>query len=203
MSPPPRTWMSSSLELNSDTSTFSPSETLVSETHSRPETKTCASQGRSRFRPDFNTLTRLKEGCRGPRFLFLASFATSITSSQHFAKNEEEKGDTQAQEIGLWSYTCFEEEEKRMNKHTSSSISLRLDQHSRQLPGVSDQQWPMWTLFQVLNLSWGPLSFLLVDTQRLIFTLYTRCSLMSAFMIAYSWEWKRNGALDLHCPRQV
>lgn len=88
MSTPPRTWTSSSLELNSDTSTFSPSATLVSETHSRPEARTCASEGRSRFRPDFITLTRLKEGWRGPRFLFLASFATSITSSQHLAKNE-------------------------------------------------------------------------------------------------------------------
>lgn len=91
VSVPPQTWMSSSLEQNSDTSTFSPSETLVSETHSRPEARTWASEDRSRFRPDFNTLTRLKEGWRGPRFLFLASFATSITSLQHLPRNEGEK----------------------------------------------------------------------------------------------------------------
>lgn len=82
---PPFTWMSSSLELNSDTSTFSPSDTLVSDTHSRPEASRWASEGRSRSRPDFITLTRLKEGWRGPRFLLRASFATWMTSSQHFA----------------------------------------------------------------------------------------------------------------------
>lgn len=99
------TWMSSSLELNSDTSTFSPSETLVSETHSRPEANVCASEGRSRFRPDLITLTRLKEGWRGPRFLFLASFATSITSSQHFAKYKKDKGEVY--NSGFWCYTFF------------------------------------------------------------------------------------------------
>lgn len=86
----PHTWMSSSLELKSDTSTFSPSETLVRDTHSLPEARMCASLGRSRFRPVFNTLTRLKDGWRGPRFLFLASLATSITSSQHLAVDREE-----------------------------------------------------------------------------------------------------------------
>lgn len=80
--------MSSSLESNSDTSTFSPSDTLVRETHSRSEARVCASEGRLRFRPDLNTLIRLKVGWRGPRFLFLASLATSITSSQHLAGNE-------------------------------------------------------------------------------------------------------------------
>lgn len=82
------TWMSSSLESNSDTSTFSPSVTLVREMHSCFEDRVCASEGRLRFRPDLNTLIRLKVGCRGPRFLFLASLATSITSSQHLAGNE-------------------------------------------------------------------------------------------------------------------
>lgn len=80
--------MSSSLESNSDTSTFSPSLTLVREMHSCFEARVCASEGRLRFRPDLNTLIRLKVGCRGPRFLFLASLATSITSSQHLAGNE-------------------------------------------------------------------------------------------------------------------
>lgn len=80
-----QTCMSSSLELNSETRTFSPSDTRVNETHSLPEATTCASDGRSRFRPDFRTFTRLKVGWSGPRFLFLASFATSITSSQHLA----------------------------------------------------------------------------------------------------------------------
>lgn len=91
ISPTLLTWMSSSLELNSDTSTFSPSDTLVRETHSLPDAWTCASEGRSRSRPPFITLTKLKVGCRGPRFLFLASFATSITSSQHLAGNREKK----------------------------------------------------------------------------------------------------------------
>lgn len=90
---PPFTWMSSSLELNSDTSTFSPSDTLVSDTHSRPEARRWASEGRSRSRPDFNTLTRLKEGCRGPRFLLRASFATWMTSSQHFAGKTQKPGE--------------------------------------------------------------------------------------------------------------
>lgn len=90
VSPPP-TWMSSSFDLKSDTSTFSPSETRVSDTYSLPEARTCASLGRSRLRPVFSTLTRLKDGWRGPRFLFLASLATSITSSQHLAVNKEEK----------------------------------------------------------------------------------------------------------------
>lgn len=127
--------MSSSLELNSDTSMFSPSDTLVSETQSRPEARTWASEGRSRFRPDFITLTRLKEGWRGPRFLFLASFATSITSSQHLAENETEKGvrgldfkDTPAVKT-----PCDQ----------LSSVNLRLDQYSQKLSGVSNQQWPL------------------------------------------------------------
>lgn len=148
--------MSSSLELKSDTSTFSPSETLVSETHSRPEAKMWASPERSRFRPDFNTLTRLKEGWRGPRFLFLASFATWMTSSQHLAKKKAEK----KQKLWLKGFT-----KKRINKHTSS-ITLSLDQYSQLLTGVSDQQWPTWTLFQVLSTCWGCLNFSLVDRQK-------------------------------------
>lgn len=91
------TWMSCSLELNSDTSWFSPSDTLVNETHSRREARRWASEGRLRWRPDFRTLTRLKVGWSGPRFLFLASLATSITSSQHLAWTEEEKGEFQDQ----------------------------------------------------------------------------------------------------------
>lgn len=150
MSPPPRTWMSSSLELNSDTSTFSPSDTLVSETHSRPETKTCASVGRSRFSPDFITLTRLKVGWRGPRFLFLASFATPITSSQHLAKNGKEKGEVLAQEMRLWSCTpTYPYDKLTANKNTLNN--LQLDQHSVKLAGVSDQQWPVQALFRLMS----------------------------------------------------
>lgn len=110
--------MSSSLELNSDTSTFSPSDTLVSETHSRPEARTCASEGRSRFKPDFITLTRLNVGWRGPRFLFLASFATSITSSQHLARR------------------------KKGKEHQPASTDQPATGSVLKLPGISGQQWP-------------------------------------------------------------
>lgn len=122
MSQTPRTWTSSSLLSNSDTSTFCPSDTLVSETHSRPEARTCASEGRSRFRPDFNTLTRLKLGWRGPRFLFLASFATSITSSQHWAKRMRKKKEFEA-----------------LQTKTFSSVNLWLNQYSLR------SQWPTVT----------------------------------------------------------
>lgn len=79
------TWMSSSLELNSVTNTFSPSLTRVRDTHSLPLTSVCASSGRSLCRPERSTLIRLNVGCRGPRLRFRASLATSITFPQHFS----------------------------------------------------------------------------------------------------------------------
>lgn len=83
------TWMSSSLDLNSDTMTFCPSDTRVSDTHSLPEASVWASAGRSRSRPDLMILTGLKEGWRGPRLRFRASLTVSITSSQHLARGGE------------------------------------------------------------------------------------------------------------------
>lgn len=145
MSPPSCTWMSSSLELNSDTSTFSPSDTLVSETHSRPEARTCASEASSRFRPDFITLTKLKDGWRGPRFLFLASFATSITSSQHLAEIRRKRKKVRLnfeQWRNLWPINYDQQ------KNTPTSVNLQLDQYSLKVLGVSDQQWPLQTLFR-------------------------------------------------------
>lgn len=79
------TWMSSSLELKSDTRTFCPSMTRVSDTHSRPEASVCALDGRSRYRPPRITFTMLNVGCKGPRLRFRASLATLMTSSQHFS----------------------------------------------------------------------------------------------------------------------
>lgn len=81
----PFTWMSSSLELKSETRAFCPSATRVRDTHSRPEASVCALDGRSRWSPPRKTFTRLNVGCKGPRLRFRASLATSMTSSQHFS----------------------------------------------------------------------------------------------------------------------
>lgn len=69
------TWISSSLLLKCDTSTFSPSETRVREMPSRPVALMYASCGRISSIVARNIFTRLKEGCIGPRNRFLASFA--------------------------------------------------------------------------------------------------------------------------------
>ncbi len=79
------TWMMSSLLSNSDTNTFVPSDTRVSDTNSRPLASRWASSGRSRFRKFRTIFSRLKEGCTAPRVPFRASRDISSKFSQHLA----------------------------------------------------------------------------------------------------------------------
>lgn len=70
------TWISSSLELNSVNMTFSPSETRVREMPKRPLATSCPFSGRVLYRQVRMIFTKLKDGCKGPRNLFRASFET-------------------------------------------------------------------------------------------------------------------------------
>lgn len=74
----PFTWISSSLELKSDSITFSPSETRVREIPKRPAATSCPFSGTTLDRDIRMVFTKLKEGWRGPKNLFRASFDTRI-----------------------------------------------------------------------------------------------------------------------------
>lgn len=76
------TWMSSSLVSNSDTRTFFPSGTLVTETLSFPEARTWASSGNILSMDSFTICSRLNAGFSGPSLCFLACLAMDIKSAQ-------------------------------------------------------------------------------------------------------------------------
>lgn len=72
------TWISSSLELKSDSITFSPSETRVREIPKRPAATSCPFSGTVLDRQIRMVFTKLKDGWSGPKNLFRASFDTRI-----------------------------------------------------------------------------------------------------------------------------
>lgn len=82
------TWMSSSLEANSDTKTFFPSESWVRDTQSLPVARRWASSGSISSRKRCTTLSRLKVGWKTPRVCFLASLAVTKIIKQSFSEGE-------------------------------------------------------------------------------------------------------------------
>lgn len=98
-----RTSISSSLLRNSDTRTFLPVETLVSDTPSLPDTRRCASSGRRLSSESRTSCSRSKDGCSGPRRWRRACWAISNRSAQHWsARRHTNSGYTTPVRLHRW-----------------------------------------------------------------------------------------------------
>lgn len=99
------TLMSSSLVSNCDTSTFSPSASLVRDTQSRPDARRWASAGSFSRRESRTTCSKLNPGWKTPRGCFLTFLARFNTSAQKWSERHHSKGHQLTWD--LLSFSCW------------------------------------------------------------------------------------------------